>query len=229
MSDLVLSDRIARRLKWEWARNWLRFSGMGRGGRLATRLAELGMTPFERKHYAGCHPKGYVSSQASIHGRNIQLGRNLFIDDRVLIYECWQGGKVTIADGVRLHREITIQYGQSGELVIGEDSCIQPRCQFSVYKGHIAIGRKVQIAPGCAFYPYNHTYGMDRPIFEQPLTSAGGIVLEDDVWLGFGVVVLDGVRIGQGAVVGAGSVVCHDIPAYAIAMGHPAKIVDYRT
>jgi acetyltransferase-like isoleucine patch superfamily enzyme len=226
-ADLV--EKVIRRLKREWARNWMRFSGMGTGGRLATSIAELGMTPFERKHYAKFHPKGYISSKARIHGRNISLGQNLFIDDRVLIYECWEGGQVTIEDGVRLHRDITVQYGQNGHLVIGRDSCIQPRCQFSVYKGKVEIGRKVQIAPNCAFYPYNHTYGMDRPIFEQPLESVGGIVLEDDVWLGFGVVVLDGVRIGQGAVIGAGSVVCHDIPAYAIAMGHPAKIVNYRS
>jgi galactoside O-acetyltransferase len=48
-------------------------------------------------------------------------------------------------------------------------------------------------------------------------------VIEDDVWLGAGVVVVDGVRIGQGSVIGAGAVVSQDIPPYSIAVGSPAK------
>jgi acetyltransferase-like isoleucine patch superfamily enzyme len=60
------------------------------------------------------------------------------------------------------------------------------------------------------------------------LKTKGGIVVGDDVWLGFGVVVLDGVRIGKGAVVGAGSVVTRDIPDNAIAVGVPARVVKMR-
>jgi acetyltransferase-like isoleucine patch superfamily enzyme len=52
--------------------------------------------------------------------------------------------------------------------------------------------------------------------------------LEDDVWLGLGVAVLEGVRIGRGAVIGAGAVVTRDIPAYAIAIGVPARVVRFR-
>jgi acetyltransferase-like isoleucine patch superfamily enzyme len=64
---------------------------------------------------------------------------------------------------------------------------------------------------------------------EQPLTSRGDIVLEDDVWLGANVVVLDGVTIGRGAIVGAGAVVTQSIPPYAIAGGVPARVIRYRT
>jgi len=60
------------------------------------------------------------------------------------------------------------------------------------------------------------------------LLSKGGIVVEDDVWLGYGVIVLDGVRIGKGAVIGAGSVVNQDIPSGAIAVGVPARVVKSR-
>ncbi len=86
----------------------------------------------------------------------------------------------------------------------------------------------MQIAPGCAFYPYNHGTVADRPIAKQPLTSKGDIVVGDGAWLGFGVVVLDGVRIGEGAVIGAGSVVTRSVPAMAVAAGNPARLVGRR-
>jgi acetyltransferase-like isoleucine patch superfamily enzyme len=52
--------------------------------------------------------------------------------------------------------------------------------------------------------------------------------LGDDVWLGYGAIVLSGVRIGRGAVVAAGSVVTNDVPAYAIVVGNPARVVGDR-
>jgi len=69
---------------------------------------------------------------------------------------------------------------------------------------------------------------LDELIKNQPLQTKGGILIEDNVWLGFGVIVLSGVRIGKGAVIGAGSVVTDDIPAGAIAVGVPARVVKMR-
>lgn len=58
--------------------------------------------------------------------------------------------------------------------------------------------------------------------------SKGDIVVEDDVWIGYGATILSGVHIGQGAVIAAGAVVASDVPAYAIAGGVPAKVIRYR-
>lgn len=58
--------------------------------------------------------------------------------------------------------------------------------------------------------------------------SKGNIVIDDDVWFGYGSIILSGVHIGQGAIIGAGSVVSKDIPPYAIVCGNPAKVVKYR-
>ena len=66
------------------------------------------------------------------------------------------------------------------------------------------------------------------PIREQPLYSRKGVIVEDDAWLGFGVVLLDGAHIGAGAVVAANSVVNSVIPANAIAAGAPARVVGNR-
>lgn len=58
--------------------------------------------------------------------------------------------------------------------------------------------------------------------------SKGDIIVEDDVWIGCRSTILSGVRIGQGAVVAAGSVVTKDVPPYAIVGGVPAKVIKYR-
>jgi acetyltransferase-like isoleucine patch superfamily enzyme len=67
------------------------------------------------------------------------------------------------------------------------------------------------------------------PIMDQELQSKGGITIGDEAWLGHGVIVLAGVRVGRGAVIGAGSVVARDIPDNAIALGSPARPKRYRT
>jgi acetyltransferase-like isoleucine patch superfamily enzyme len=59
-------------------------------------------------------------------------------------------------------------------------------------------------------------------------SSKGAIVIEDEVWLGFGTIVLSGTRIGKGAIVAAGSVVTKDVPPYSIVGGNPAKVIKYR-
>lgn len=58
--------------------------------------------------------------------------------------------------------------------------------------------------------------------------SKGDIIVKDDVWIGYNSIIMSGVTIGQGAVIGAGSIVTHDIPEYAIAAGVPARIIKYR-
>ncbi len=138
------------------------------------------------------------------------------------------GGQVKLEDAVKLIGDTTIQTGSGGTCIIGAGTSIQPHCQFSAYKSPITIGRNVEIAPNCAFYPYGHGTAPGQPIRNQPLQSKGGIVVGNNAWLGFGVIVLDGVRIGEGAVIGAGSVVSTDIPDQAIAFGVPARVVKYR-
>ncbi len=58
--------------------------------------------------------------------------------------------------------------------------------------------------------------------------SKGDIVVDDDVWIGYGVIVMSGVHIGQGAVIAAGAVVTKDVPPYAIVGGVPSKVIKYR-
>ncbi|MDD6071629.1 MAG: CatB-related O-acetyltransferase [Clostridiales bacterium] len=58
--------------------------------------------------------------------------------------------------------------------------------------------------------------------------SKGDIIVDDDVWIGYGATIMSGVHFGQGAVVAAGAVVTKDVPPYAIVGGVPAKVIKYR-
>jgi len=217
---------INKSIHKKWARFWLKFSGLNPVGRFATRVATLFSPPYKAKTYlARLNRRGYISPKASIFHANLHLGENVFVGEGVLIYQSKGSGTVTVGDRSYLHRETIIETGFGGHLNIKADTHIQPRCQFSAYLGSIIIGSGVQIAPSCAFYPYNHCFASDKPIKNESLQTKGGIFIEDEAWLGYGVIVLDGVKIGKGAVIGAGSVVNQNIPAGAIAAGVPARVL----
>jgi acetyltransferase-like isoleucine patch superfamily enzyme len=205
-------------------------SGSGFYGRLATRLATWASPPHKAStHLAKLTPKGYVAPGAQIYHPDLRCGKNVFIGDRVLIFWADKGGHVEIGDRVCILRDTIIETGENGSLTLGADTYIHPRCQINAYKAAIRIGTGVLIAANCAFYPHNHGILPGRPIREQPLQSKGDIVIGDNVWLGTGVIVLGGVKIGEGAVIGAGSVVTRDIPAGAISMGAPARVIRMRS
>lgn len=213
-----------------WSYGWMRLSGIPLLGRGAVCLASLLAPPYyDRRRLARYHRRGYVAPSATLYHRDLSLGANIFIGDRVTIYQDRDGGRVKLGDRVYLYGDTTIQTGAGGSLSVGINTHIQPRCQFSAYKSPIQIGSGVQIAPGCGFYSYAHGMKLGLSMQDQPLITKGGITIEDDVWLGYGAIVLDGVRIGKGAVVGAGAVVTRDVPEFAIATGVPARAIARRT
>lgn len=65
-------------------------------------------------------------------------------------------------------------------------------------------------------------------MFEGPRLDSGSVTVEDDVWIGFGAIILSGVTIGRGAVVAAGALVTKDVPPYSYVMGVPARTVKRR-
>lgn len=223
------SRRHPGRWAYAWARRWLRFSAPTRWGRLATAVGVLPFPPYYGRHgLAKLASQGFFSPRARIVHPEFSSGPRVFIDDGVLIYGEEDGGVVAFGSRVHLHRNTILQTGLGGSIQIGNKSSLQAGCQLVAYLGSITIGAEVQIGPNCAFYSYNHSKVAGRPIRDQPLTTRGGIQVGDDVWLGGGVVVLDGARIGEGAVIGAGAVVRGTIPAGAVAAGVPARVVKWR-
>ena len=100
------------------------------------------------------------------------------------------------------------------------------RCHFAAYKENILIGNDVGIAQGCAFFTHDHGSSPEK---HSELVTKGPIIIDDSAWIGRGVTVLSGVRIGQGAVVAAGAVVTRDVPDGMIAAGVPAKVIKPRS
>lgn len=208
----------------------MRRTDLSAAGRIATWLATWFAPPYKGRYSLALqNRRGYIAPSATIYHNDLRMGEHVFIGDRVVIFQHQQGGAVELGDGVRVNNDCIIEVGQGGSLIIAPNTVIQPRCQFSVYKAAVRIGFGVQIAPNCAFYPYDHGMAPGQPISQQPLQSRGDIVLGNDVWLGYGVVVLAGVHIGAGAVIGANAVVTRDIPAGAIAVGSPARVVRMRS
>lgn len=105
-------------------------------------------------------------------------------------------------------------------------------------KTRLEIGRFVSIAQNVYFMldVEHHTDRISTYPFKEKILgseepeafSKGNIVVDDDVWIGFGAIIMSGVHIGQGAIIAAGAVVTKDVPPYAIVGGCPAKLIKYR-
>ena len=146
------------------------------------------------------------------------------------IEDSTRGTRIVIEDGVMIDAFVKIKpAGGTGDVIIGAGSYINSGCV--LYTGHgIRIGANVLIAANCTLAPTNHEIrDRSRLIREQGFSpSRGGIVIEDDVWVGANSVLLDGAILRRGCVVGAGSVVREELPEYSINVGSPARTVSWR-
>jgi acetyltransferase-like isoleucine patch superfamily enzyme len=93
--------------------------------------------------------------------------------------------------------------------------------------GRILIGDDVMLGPDVLVTAASYRYDDGRPVTKQLMDEAD-VTIGDDVWLGAKVIVLPGARIGDGAIIGAGAIVRGDIPAFAVAVGAPARVVAER-
>jgi acetyltransferase-like isoleucine patch superfamily enzyme len=208
----------------------MRYAGLTPMGRFATRLATWAAPPHKASiSLASLNPRGYIAPSAIIYHSDLCLGAHIMIGDRVIIYQNKQGGRIELGDRVCVLRDTAIETGFNGTLTIGNRTMIHPRCQVNAYLASIKIGTGVDIAPNCALYSYDHGMAPNQLVREQSLQTKGDIIIDDHVWLGVGAIVLSGVRIGSGAVIGAGSVVTKDIPDGAIAAGNPAVVLKMRS
>ncbi|MBI5450846.1 MAG: acyltransferase [Gammaproteobacteria bacterium] len=119
--------------------------------------------------------------------------------------------------------------GGSGDLIIGENVTINSGVVLYTGNG-ITIGNDVAIAANCTFAPVNHEFkSRDTVIRKQGFRpSKGGILVEEDVWIGANCVLLDGAFLRRGCVIAAGSIVRGEVSAYSINAGCPLKIIGWR-
>lgn len=129
---------------------------------------------------------------------------------------------LSIGRNVTINHNVTI-WGDN--VFIGDFTQINPGV--CIY-GNVQIGAYVMIGPNCMIAGANHSYEtLDIPMRFQGGNSKG-ILIEEDVWIGANCVILDGITIGKGSVIGAGSIVTKNIPPYSIVIGNPAKIIKSR-
>jgi len=134
---------------------------------------------------------------------------------------------ISIGDRVYIGHEAILKGYHRGYMEIGDDTWIGQRCFFHS-AGGIRIGCEVGIGPEVKILTSAHNFGPDRqPVIRYALAFAP-IQVEDGVDLGIGSILLPGVRVGEGAVIGAGSVVTHDVPAYEVWAGAPARLLRKR-
>jgi acetyltransferase-like isoleucine patch superfamily enzyme len=170
------------------------------------------------------HPKVQIFGT-----RLIQIGSNSQLFYGVYIKAKGCRNTVKLGECVTLDRFVTLITCdvEDGDIEIGDSTYIGAQVRLDG-PGFIKIGRDCTIASYSTLVAGNHHFSdRSRPIREQGM-SYKGITVEDDCWLGSGVRVLDGVTIGRGSVIGAGSVVTKDIPPYSIAVGVPAKVIGER-
>lgn len=123
-------------------------------------------------------------------------------------------------DNLELLSPFTCDYGNN--IVLGKNVFINSNCYF-MDGAKITVGDNVFIGPSCGFYTANHP--LDYQTRNQVIEQALPILIGNNVWLGGNVIVLPGVEIGDGCVIGAGSVVTKDIEANSIATGVPCKVI----
>lgn len=123
------------------------------------------------------------------------------------------GKNPDIGRGIRFSKRVSI----------GNDSSIGDKAYIS---GELEIGNSVMIAPHCKFIAINHKF--DEKTLEHVGVEREKIVINDRAWIGFGVTILSGVIIGEGAIVAARTVVTRDVPLYTIYGGVPARKIKDR-
>lgn len=146
----------------------------------------------------------------------------------ILNMACGRRGML-VGKNSHIHPTAIIRYGENIRIgcncLINHNNLLQPG---KGPNGTITIGNYVHTGINVMFMAFNHGfYTRECPTKEQDYLDAP-IVVEDDVWIGAGSIILAGVTIGKGAIIAAGAVVNKDVPSYAIVGGVPANILKYR-
>lgn len=160
----------------------------------------------------------------------IEIHPNACVSPLADIEDSTRGTRIVVGAGSVIDSFVKVKpAGGSGNLVIGRNTVINSGCVLYTGNG-IVIGDDVAIAANCVFAPVNHEYASkDQLIREQRFRpSKGGILVEEDVWIGAGCIILDGAILRKGCVIGAMSLVRGEVEAFSINVGNPLKCKAYR-
>lgn len=138
------------------------------------------------------------------HPENVEIGENVYVGHRTIL-KGYHRNRLTIGDDSWIGSDVFIHAG-----------------------GGVEIGRWVGVGPGVKVLSHQHEEeALDKPILLCSQAYAP-VVVEDGSDLGIGVIVLPGVRVGRGAIVGAGAVVTRDVEPFSVVAGNPARRLRWR-
>lgn len=115
---------------------------------------------------------------------------------------------------IRVRSGVKIKVREKGSIEIGERTFINHGCMITGYE-EIKIGKNVKIGPNVLIYDHDHDYGIKKKI-EKTVYKKNPVIIEDNVWIGSGVIILRGTVIGRGSVIAAGSTIKGVYPAESL-------------
>jgi acetyltransferase-like isoleucine patch superfamily enzyme len=174
----------------------------------------------------------YIALYSLRHHCEVKVGKNTTVG--LLTLALKQNGRLTIGKFSSVHALI-VGERDNVKITIGDRTFIGGNSKIISAKS-VVIGDDVSIAWGVTIDDHNsHSiywkyrqndvvewkYGRKdwTHVVQEP------VVIGNKAWIGFNAIILKGVHIGEGAIVGAGSVVTHDVPAYSIVAGNPARVI----
>lgn len=161
----------------------------------------------------------------------LTAGDDVSIGDFGYLFCCKQGVRLgshcSIDRHLWLHCGCTSLDAEHSIFELGEYSFIGCNAVIGA-GGGIRIGKHVLIGQSVNIHAESHVFDDPSRLIREQGIHYQGIVIEDDVWVGSKVTILDGVKIGRGAIVAAGAVVTRSVPSMTIAAGIPARIIKHR-
>lgn len=176
----------------------------------------------------------FVGRKAEItHKRNIHCGKNVKFEAYSEIHGLSEqglyfGSNVTIGRYTSIRPSSYYGVGNIGYgLSMGDNSSIGPFGYIGC-SGKISIGKNVMIGPRVSLFAENHNFSDKSKVIKSQGVNNKGITIEDDCWIGSGVIILDGVTIGHGSVIGAGTLVLKDVPPKSVVIDKRNQLVRER-
>ena len=165
------------------------------------------------------------------YGFLIKTGKNLILEHGVTLNALSENG-ITLGHNVTIAKDAILQctgiIARKGVgIKIGNNSAVGAQSYLGG-QGGIEIGDDVIMGPGVKIFSENHNYSNDSLEIRRQGETRRGVKIKNNCWIGSGTIILDGVEIGEGCVIAAGSVVTKSIPPNLIALGIPAKIIKSR-
>lgn len=157
----------------------------------------------------------------------ITLGNNFVADGNVVLDAKGNGSSIVAGDAIFVGKN-TIFSCSSASIKLGNEVSMGPHSYIRASRAPVTLGSYITIGAHSVIISGNPGQNrLDIPMMKQE-GPAKGISIGDDVWMGVGVRIIDGVKVANGCIIGAGAVVTKDIPDYCVAAGVPARVIANR-